>query len=396
MHKRAGKCSTSATERACAGHRAPTTTGTPGQEGQFAAETFRLVLQRIAGGFSQPVFGTHAGDGSGRLFVAERAGIIRIIANGAILLEPFLDIRSLVRSSGLEQGLLGLAFHPRYRENGRFVVAYTAHNGDNIIAEYQVSADANRADPASGRVLLAIPDFAPKHNGGMLAFGPDGYLYVGTGDGGGSGDPARNGQNLEALLGKLLRLDVDRGQPYSIPPDNPFLRRQGARPEIWAYGLRNPWRFSFDRATGDLWIGDVGQNAWEEINVQPAGSRGGENYGWSIMEGTHCFRPQTGCNTSGLVLPVAEYRLDRGRCAVIGGYVYRGKSSPALVGAYYYGDSCTGQIWALYRDRAGAWQEVELLDTDLQISSFGEDEAGELYLTGFAAGALYRLAAAGR
>lgn len=374
----------------------PPTPSTPRQGTRFDPETFRLVLQRVASGFSQPVFVTHAGDGSGRLFVVERAGTIRIIANGSVLPEPFLDIRSLVRSSGLEQGLLGLAFHPRYRDNGRFFVYYTALNNDNTIAEYRVSADPNRADLGSARILLAIPDFAANHNGGMLAFGPDGYLYAGTGDGGGAGDPMRNGQNLQSLLGKLLRLDIDRGQPYSIPLDNPFVGRQDARAEIWAYGLRNPWRFSFDRVTGDLWIGDVGQNEWEEIDLQPAGSRGGENYGWSIMEGAHCFRPREGCDATGLVAPVVEYSLSGGRCAVTGGYVYRGRAYPALTGVYYFGDYCSGQIWALYRDQSGAWQQVELLDTDLRISSFGEDEAGEIYLVGFADGAIYRLTAAAR
>ena len=380
----------------------PSTTQIPGatqtpavrQQTPFDPGAFRLGLERVAEGFSQPVYVTHAGDGSGRLFVLERAGTIRIVANGSVLREPFLDIRSLIRSSGQEQGLLGLAFHPRYRENGRFFVYYTATaNGENTIAEYRVSGDSNRADANSGSVLLAIPDFAANHNGGMLAFGPDGYLYAGTGDGGGGGDPQRTAQDLDALLGKLLRLDVDRGRPYSIPPDNPFVSRNGARQEIWAYGLRNPWRFSFDRATNDVWIGDVGQNAWEEVNFQPAGSRGGENYGWSIMEGTHCFRPRDGCDQDGLVLPVVEYSLGQGRCAVTGGYVYRGAAHTALTGAYYYGDYCTGQIWALHRDRESTWQNVQMLDTDLRISSFGEDQAGEVYLTDLAGGGVYRLTA---
>jgi glucose/arabinose dehydrogenase len=227
----------------------------------------------------------------------------------------------------------------------------------------------------------------------MLAFGPDGYLYVGTGDGGGAGDPQRNGQNRASLLGKILRLDVDRGRPYAIPPENPFVGMEGARPEVWAYGFRNPWRFSFDRSTGDLWIGDVGQNAWEEIDFQPARSRGGENYGWSIMEGNHCFRPSTNCDPSGLVLPVAEYDHSNRRCAVIGGYVYRGRSFPALVGAYVYGDECSGELWSLRRDNDGTWRSTAPLQSRLLLSSFGEDEAGELYALGFSDGTAYHLTA---
>jgi glucose/arabinose dehydrogenase len=365
------------------------------QAAPFDPNAVSVSLDVVAQGFSQPTFVTSAGDGSGRLFVVEKQGSIRVIANGAPLPDPFLDIRSLVGSSGTEQGLLGLAFHPHFAENGRFFVMYTANNapnGDNTIAEYHVSSDPNRADPNSGRVLLAIPDFAPNHNGGMLAFGPDGYLYAGTGDGGGAGDPQRNGQNLQALLGKLLRLDVDGGAPYAIPPDNPFAGRQDARPEIWAYGLRNPWRFSFDRATNDLWIADVGQNNWEEIDFQPAGSPGGQNYGWSIMEGMHCFRPATNCDQTGLTPPVAEYGHDLG-CSITGGYVYRGQASPALTGVYLYGDYCSGRIWALYQTPDGAYHQAQLLQQNIQISSFGEDEAGEVYVAGLDTGTIYRLTA---
>ena len=363
----------------------------------FDPASFRLELEPVTGGLAQPVLVTHAGDGSGRLFVVERRGTIRVIAGGAVLPQPFLDVRSLVRAAGLEQGLLGLAFHPRFAENGRFFAAYTANNStaDNTVAEYRVSSDPNRADPDTGRVLLAIPDFASNHNGGMLAFGPDGYLYVSTGDGGGGGDPQRNGQKLTTLLGKILRLDVDGGESYVIPPGNPFVGRPDARPEIWAYGLRNPWRAGFDRLTGDLWIADAGQNAWEEIDFQPAGSRGGENYGWNIMEGAHCYPSRSGCDPTGLVLPVAEYSDSLG-CAVIGGYVYRGAAYPALWGAYFHGDYCSGRIWAIYETPDGAWQHVELLRTEVQASAFGEDEAGEIYLAGFSTGVIYRLTAAPR
>ncbi len=362
----------------------------------FNPDAVHLKLDRVAAGFTQPTFVTNAGDGSRRLFVLEKAGIIRIVAGGRALAEPFLDIRASIRSTGSEQGLLGLAFHPKFRENGRFFVAYTAatKDSDNTIAEFHVSADPNRADPASGRVLLAIPDFAPNHNGGMLAFDRSGLLYAGTGDGGGGGDPQRNGQNRGALLGKVLRLDVDHGQPYAIPPGNPFATAQGARPEVWAYGLRNPWRFSFDRATGDLWIADVGQDKWEEVNLQPAAGQGGENYGWSIMEGTHCFRPATACDMTGLTLPIAEYNHDQG-CSITGGYVYRGRAFPALTGAYYYGDYCSGRLWALHRNGSGAWQQTQLAKTAVAISSFGEDEAGELYLTGLSDGIVYQLASSG-
>lgn len=378
----------SATPRATAGP------ATARQPAPFDPSSFTLGLEEVAGGFRQPTFVTHAGDGSGRLFVLEQAGLIRILSGGSALPEPFLDIRSLVRSGG-EQGLLGLAFHPRYTENGRFFVYYTATNSDNTVAEYRVSGDPNRADPATARVLYAVPDFAPNHNGGMLAFGPDGYLYVGHGDGGGGGDPQRTAQNFQSLLGKILRIDVDGAGPYAIPPDNPFAGRADARGEIWAYGLRNPWRFSFDRATGDLWIADVGQNQLEEIDFQPAGGRGGQNYGWSIMEGNQCFRPTTGCDQSSLVQPVAVYGRDQG-ISVTGGYVYRGAAYPVMAGGYFYADYGSGRIWSLYRDGSGAWRPTEMLKQDARASSFGEDEAGELYLVGLDTGAIYRLTATPR
>ncbi len=368
------------------------------QAAPFDPASFQLRLERVAEGFERPTFVTHAGDGSGRMFVVEKAGVIRVIAGGGTLSEPFLDIRSIVGSRGSEQGLLGLAFHPRYAENGRFFVAYTANNtanGDNTVAEYRVSSDTNRADPATGRVLYAIPDFASNHNGGMIAFGPDGYLYAGTGDGGQGGDPRANGQNLGALLGKMLRLDVDGGEPYGIPAGNPCVGRGDARPEAWAYGLRNPWRFSFDRATGELWIADVGQNAREEINIQPATSSGGENYGWNIMEGMRCFQPSDNCDRAGLTLPVHDYGRDQG-VSVTGGYVYRGAASPPLYGAYLYGDFGSGRIWALYQPAEGGWRNVELLRPDVQISTFGEDESGEVYLASYGDGAIYRLTAAPR
>jgi glucose/arabinose dehydrogenase len=319
--------------------------------------------------------------------VVEKGGTIRLLPGG----EPFLDIVERVGSGGSEQGLLGLAFHPRFRENGLFYVYYTARNGDNVVARFGLTPDGRAGDPASERRLIVQPDPAANHNGGMLAFGPDGFLYIGLGDGGGQNDRYRNGQNRRALLGKLLRVDVDRGDPYAIPPDNPFVGDPDARPEIWAYGLRNPWRFSFDRATDDLYIGDVGQNRYEWVHFQPAGDRGGRNYGWPIVEGDHCLQGE-GCDRAGLTPPVAEYPHSQG-CSITGGYVYRGARYPLLFGVYLFGDFCSGRLWALTRDGAGAWATSEMLDTEVNLSSFGEDEAGEVYLTDLSRGIVYRLTA---
>jgi glucose/arabinose dehydrogenase len=345
-------------------------------------------LKLITNDLKQPVFATHAGDDSGRLFVVEKGGTIAIVRDGQRAPKPFLDVTSLVTSRGSEQGLLGLAFHPDYRNNGRFFVYYTAQNGDNTLARYQVSSDPDVADPNSGVVLFAVPDPAPNHNGGMLAFGPDKYLYVGLGDGGSAGDPWGNGQNRNVLLGKLLRLDVDKGDPYGIPADNPWPSASDARPEVWAYGLRNPWRFSFDRATGDLYIGDVGQNQYEEIDFQPAGTAGGRNYGWNTREGLHCYQAQD-CATADLVEPVAEYSHEQG-CSITGGYVYRGAAVPQLQGRYVYGDYCSGLIWTLRQAAPGQWEQRDLLKSSRSISSFAEDQAGELYLTDIGDNGLYQ------
>jgi glucose/arabinose dehydrogenase len=351
----------------------------------------KVALKLVNGDVRQPVFVTNAGDGSRRLFVVEKGGTIAILSNGQRAQQPFLDITPLVQSSGSEQGLLGLAFHPDYKNNGRFFVYYTARNGDNTLARYQVSSDPNRADAATGVVLFAQADPAPNHNGGMLAFGPDKYLYVGLGDGGAAGDPWGNGQNRNALLGKLLRLDVDKGDPYGIPADNPWPSGGDARPEVWAYGLRNPWRFSFDRATGDLYIADVGQNQYEEIDFQPAGTPGGRNYGWNTREGLHCYRGET-CASDGMTDPVAEYSHDLG-CSITGGYVYRGAAIAALQGAYIYGDYCSGRIWTLQQGTPNSWTQHDLMKTPYGFSSFGEDEAGELYLTDIGGNALYQFVA---
>ena len=368
----------------------PPASGTPAP-GATGGSNPQVALEKVASGFSKPLYVVEPPDGSGRLFVVEQDGKIRILKDGAINSQPFLDAASVITSNGNEQGLLGLAFHPKYKENGRFFVTYTAKNGDNTLAEYHVSNDPAKADAGSAKVLIAIPDFAANHNGGMVAFGPDGYLYLSTGDGGQGGDPKANGQNKDALLAKILRIDVDRGSPYAIPPSNPFATG-GGKPEVWDYGFRNPWRFSFDRQTGDLWIADVGQNKYEEVNFEPAGSKGGLNYGWNTMEGTHCYQPSNGCNPSGLTLPVNDYSHDDG-CSVTGGYVYRGPREPALVGAYFFTDYCGGLIWALTKDAAGNWQRTTALDSKLAISSFGEDQAGEVYAVSQDDGTIYRLRA---
>jgi glucose/arabinose dehydrogenase len=342
----------------------------------------KIALQALPFGFKQPLFITHAGDGSGRQFVVERGGTIRIVQGGQVLDAPFLDITAKIRASGTEQGLLGLAFHPRYAETGRFFVGYTDNAGRNTVERYQVSADPDRGDPATAVTLLSIDDPAQNHNGGNLVFGPDGKLWVGTGDGGASGDRYQNGQNRQTLLGKMLRLDVDSGEPYGIPSDNPYVGNAEYRPEIWAMGLRNPWRYSFDRMTGDLWIGDVGQNAYEEIDRVAAGRAGGLNFGWPIAEGLHCYPGGAQCDTSPYEQPVAEYGRDGG-CSVTGGYVYRGSAYPTLQGLYFFGDFCTGKVWSLDAQDDGTWRMTPQLQDAIQISSFGEDEAGELYVTTF-------------
>jgi glucose/arabinose dehydrogenase len=346
----------------------------------------KIALKLISDALNRPVYVTHAGDDSGRLFVVEKAGRIVVLREGQPAAEPFLDISERVGSSGSEQGLLSVAFHPQFAQNGRLFVDYTDRSGDTVISRFQATSDS--ADPDSEEVLLKIDQPYPNHNGGQVLFGPDGYLYIGMGDGGSGGDPQGHGQNRKSLLGKLLRLDIDNGDPYAIPPNNPWPSSDEARPEIWAYGLRNPWRFSFDRTTGDLYIADVGQNQYEEIDRQPAGSRGGENYGWNTMEGDHCFRGGS-CSSAGLLAPIAEYDHSLG-CSITGGYVYRGAAFPRLQGLYFYGDYCSGRIWALDPAVQGQGEQHELLRSRLRISSFGEDQAGELYLTDLSGG-LYQV-----
>ncbi|HYU58687.1 MAG TPA: PQQ-dependent sugar dehydrogenase [Actinomycetota bacterium] len=366
----------------------PTSAGSP-MSGAFDPSRVSLALENLAGGLDGPLAVTGAGDGSGRLFVAEQTGRIRVIRDGELLPDPFLDLSERVVVTS-EQGLLGLAFHPDYAENGRFFVYYSAPGSEQRVAEFSVSADdPDRADPGSERILLPMADQAENHNGGCILFGPDGYLWIATGDGGEQGDPEGDAQDRGSLLGKLLRMDVDGGDPYRIPPDNPFVDTAGARPEVWAYGLRNPWRFSIDRETGDVWIGDVGGSAYEEVNRAPGG-RAGLNFGWVVTEGPECYGGGTDCDRSGLVPPVWSYPTG---CCVTGGFVYRGSDFPVLAGGYLVGDYATGQIWSLDPAGPDTQEGVELLDSDLSISSFGEDDDGELYVTDIGGGGLYRITA---
>lgn len=351
-----------------------------------------IQLAPVAGGFERPTFLTHAGDG--RLFVSEQVGRIHVIENGQVLPALFLDIRDRVGSEALEQGLLSFVFHPDYVENGRFFVNYTNFGGNTVVSRFQVNAaNPNTADPASEQIIMTISQPFPNHNGGQLAFGPDGYLYIGMGDGGDAGDPQNNGQNPATLLGSLLRIDVDGGERYTVPADNPFVGDAARADEIWAYGLRNPWRFSFDRLTGDLYMSDVGQLLWEEINFQPAASSGGENYGWNILEGTHCYEA-TECDSLGSTLPVAEYNHEVGGCSVTGGYIYRGSLFPDLTANYFFADYCTGIVWRLFRHPEGTWSHEVVLRSGRVISSFGEDVAGELYLLDHVSGEVLQVQSA--
>lgn len=356
------------------------------------------TLQVVATGLTQPVHVTNAGDGSNRLFIVERAGIIKIVKNGALLPTPFVDISLLVGDGFLEQGLLSIAFHPAYETNGQVFLSYTDLLGRNVLARYTVDpANPDRLNPDSGQILFTQLQPFVNHNGGHVAFGPDGYLYMGIGDGGAANDPAFNGQNTQTLLGTIIRIDVNVPSGYAIPPSNPFVDNSQAADEIWAFGLRNPWRFSFDRANGDLYIADVGQNQWEEVNVQRASSSGGENYGWNRYEGNHEFQVEVFPPLTPYVFPQLEYNHSEG-CSVTGGDVYRGPTLATLTGAYVFGEYCEGTIWGM-TESAGTWSKSVLIDSDLGISSFGVDEAGEIYVAhlGLALagpGAVYKIVAA--
>ena len=358
---------------------APASSGPAGSAGPLDLESLTVTLEPFVTIQGGPLAMTAPDDGSDRLFVASQNGRIWVIQDGAVLPQPLVNLDDRIQSGG-EQGLLGIAVHPEFPTDPRLFMDYTDNSGDTIVASLSLDpADPNRLDPGSHRQLLFIDDPFGNHNGGGTLFGPDGYLYITQGDGGSGGDPQGNGQNPDALLGKILRLDIDGATGdagYAIPPDNPFVDRDGAD-EAWHLGLRNPWRVSFDRATGDLWIGDVGQGAWEEIDVARAGV-GGLNFGWNIMEGAHCFRGET-CDQEGLTLPVSEYGRELG-CTVIGGYVYRGSAYPALVGAYLFADYCTGRIFAIDSSTTELVPPVEVGSGSGSISGFGEDADGELYV----------------
>lgn len=360
-----------------------------------------LALESVGGTFFEPVF-VSAPAGDPRLFVVEKVGTIRVVENGSTLPTPFLDLTGQV-STGIEQGLLGLAFDPLYATNGRFYVDYVNLDGRTQIVRYRVSAgDPNVADPASAESLRTIPrpipdpQLDPFHNGGMIAFGRDGYLYIATGDGnaGTGGDGFGTGQSLDDLLGSLLRIDVRNAPGYVVPPDNPFVATPNAQPEVWSRGLRNPWRFSFDRQSGDLYIGDVGQDSKEEIDVSSFASGGGRaaNYGWNITEGSDCFQPPSGCATSGLVPPLVEFDHSGGECSVIGGYVYRGSAVPELRGTYFYADFCAQWIKSFRLSGGQATQRTDWpnLFPGGSVVSFGEDGFGELYIVTLGGG-VYRI-----
>jgi glucose/arabinose dehydrogenase len=348
-----------------------------------------IELVPVTTSISSPVAVTHAGDGSGRLFITEQQGRIVIFDGVTLLPDAFLDITALTSCCG-ERGLLSVAFHPDYASNGYFYVNYTDNGGDTVVARYTVSGDPDVADAGSALPILSIDQPQANHNGGQLQFGPDGYLYIAMGDGGGGGDPSNFAQNPATLLGKLLRIDVDGAPPYEIPADNPFVSDPVTLDEIWATGLRNPWRFSFDRLNGDLYLGDVGQSALEEVDFQPAASPGGENYGWRLMEGASCFIPSSGCNDGSLTLPVVEYAHTDDNCSISGGYVYRGSQYADLYGRYFFADYCTGRIWSAPTGGPAPWPFVEMLDSQYNVTSFGEDEDGELYVVHHG-GTVYRI-----
>lgn len=363
-------------------------TSRPGEPPPLVFRT--LTLELVATGFAQPLYLT-APQGDGRLFVVERRGTVRVLKNGVTLVEPFLDVAIHVDDEGPERGMLSLAFHPRFAQNGFVYVAYTAFGGDIVVARYRVpAATPDRVDPGSEMVIIRIPHPDPTHNGGQLAFGPDGMLYISTGDGDSSGDFSGNPQSLESLLGKILRLDVDAATPYAIPRDNPFVRRPSARHEIWALGLRNPWRLTFDAPSGLLFVADVGEQEREEVNVVTAG-RGGYNFGWNVMEGSRCFGSNPECVTTGLTLPDLEYTHAPPCTSVIGGFVYRGGALPDHVGRYFFGDFCQGWIRSIRMDGNRIEEYVDwTVASRFGLQSFGVDGQGEVYVV-YADGAIYRI-----
>ena len=359
-----------------------------------------MRLTAVAEGLDRPLFVT-APPGDPRLFIVEQGGRILVRKDGAVLETPFLDLSAVIGSSGGERGLLGLAFHPNYPNNGILYVCYTNPEGSSVLALYCAYADdPDRGNPETAEILLTVAQPYGNHNGGMIAFGPDDYLYIAMGDGGSANDPDENGQALDTLLGKLLRIDVDGERPYAIPPTNPFAGEADVREEIWAYGLRNPWRFSFDRDTGDLWIADVGQNALEEINFRASNSGGGENYGWRIREGDICRPGENDCDLPGAIDPIHVY-ANVGSQSITGGYVYRGSAVPELTGTYFFADYITGSVYALEQENGTMVEvtdETESLNTNgitlSNISSFGEDSNGELYIVDYGNGTVYQMTGA--
>jgi glucose/arabinose dehydrogenase len=369
------------------------TSARPTPEPSSPSTTLRLNV--VASGLSSPVDVVPADDGTDRIFVVEQGGRIRVVRDGALVEEPFLDIADRLTAGG-EQGLLGLALHPDFPDDPRFFVDYTDRDGNTVVSSFTLSLDANSADPESERVLIRIDQPFPNHNGGAVVFGPDGMLYIAMGDGGSGGDPQGNGQRLDTRLAKILRIDVDvpAGQdpPYVVPPDNPFVDRAGAMPEIWHTGVRNPWRIRFDPATGDLWIGDVGQGAWEEIDVARSGQKG-LNFGWNRMEGFACYESPAGCDQNGLTAPLAAYGHDLG-CAVVGGVVVHDHTQAALDGRYLFADECSGNIWLMDPTGDGRREPTLALDSGRNISAIGQSATGAVYLVDLGSGELLRAVAA--
>lgn len=347
-------------------------------------------LELVTGGLRKPVYLTHSGDG--RLFVAEQDGRVRLIQNGQLRPEPFLDISQQIATDGSERGLLGLALHPHFQENGWLYVVYTNLDGDTEITRYTTDPlNPNRADPDSALLILFIDQPFGNHNGGQIRFGPDGYFYIGLGDGGAVSDPEDNGQDPNTILGAILRLDVDSAEPYAIPEDNPFAGQADKRGEVWAIGLRNPWAFTFDVQTHDLYISDVGQEGPEEINFQPAESPAGVNYGWPIREGSGCYEAEN-CREYGLRLPIFEYPHGEDGCAVIGGQVYRGRQHPEWQGNYFFSDYCSGIIWTLrYNPQHDMWERTAVYHTETLVSSIGADHENELYVIFYRTGEIYQI-----
>lgn len=376
-----------------------------------------LASIKIADGFTKPVYVCQPPGDNKRLFVLEQKGVIKIIKNGKKVRKPFADLRDRIHNPikpGDERGLLGMAFHPNYQSNGFVYINYTDEDDHTIVSRFSVSTVPDRLDKKSENVLIKLKQPFSNHNGGHMVFGADGYLYISVGDGGKFGDPFNNAQNLETLFGSILRIDVDKGDPYAIPKDNPFINVEGAKGEIWFYGLRNVWRFSFDRETGDVYLGDVGQNLWEEIDFAAMEDAGGQNFGWRVMEGNHCYNPKEDCEPTG-VLPIFEYPNDANYmkvltgmdepnvdgCSVTGGYVYHGSAISELQGTYFFADYCSGNIWT-FKEKNGKATEFQNRTEEISlggggftnyISSFGEDNKGELYIVDYS-GIIFKITAA--